>query len=365
MEEERNSVLLYTKGIDSKKAGSGERGSITLEAAVFLPFFICVIVSIVFLVKIVYIQEFVRRAAAETAEDMASHSYLIYRSGINNTLEEWVAQGFDKGLTGSVSNEGGMPAALLEWLSGIAKEELTDGIRTQMMMPVVRPLLKKHLSGPRGQGAHEYLLSLGIEGGYRGLDLSGSEFLCNGTDDVLICIGYDIRIPVPFRIAGKLHFRQQACSRAWMGGDMPSDEDIWALDNLSRGKRIREIFGANLPWGFPGISSFKNGTAVLIRSMDITAVSYSSPKQVEETVNGYTDKLADYRGQAVPWGREKIVIKPGDISSRKLLLVIPSNELSGDVEQAIQRSRRYAVSKGIILEIRRYGRKKTIETENE
>ncbi len=353
------------KGIDTKKRAGSERGSITLEAAVFLPFFICVIVSVVFLVKVVYIQEFVRRAAAETAEDMASYSYLIYRSGINDTLEEWVAQGFDKGLKGSVSDEGGIPEALLEWMSGIAREELTDGIRTEMMMPVVRPLLKKHLSGPSGKAAHEYLLSLGIEGGYKGLDFSGTKFLYNGTDDILICIGYDINIPVPFRIAGKLHFRQQAYCRAWMGGDMPSEEDIWALDNLSRGKRIREIFGASLPWGFPGISSFKNGTAILIRSMDITAASYSNPGQAEETVNGYTDKLADYRGQPVPWGRDRIVIKPGDISSRKLLLVIPSNKLSSDAEQAIQRSRRYAVSKGIILQIRRYGRKKNINTEKQ
>jgi hypothetical protein len=341
-----------------------ESGSVTIEAAVIMPVFICVIVSIVFFIRVVFIQELIRRATVETAEEIAAFSYLVYKPGLDDKLHDWLVEGFGGILSGSNAGEDEMTGQdertgkILDTIKNAAAEKAAENAEGYMLMPLAHMLAGRHLSDHHGD--YGYLEKLGVVGGYDGLDFSGSSFCAGETDDINIIVRYSVRIPVPLRLFGDLHFEQRACARAWMGGDNPSDreEDIWSLDNLTRGKKIREIFGANLPWGFPGISSFKNGCAILIRSMDITAATYQNPENIERTVNGYIDDLAEYNGQVKPWGNEKIVILPEDIHSRKLLLVIPSNPASEAAFNALDNCRAHAAGRGVILELRKYGYKK-------
>jgi hypothetical protein len=341
-----------------------ESGSVTIEAAVIMPVFICVIVSIVFFVRVVFIQELIRRATVETAEEIAAFSYLVYKPGLDDKLHDWLVEGFGKSLSDPGTGKDGMAGQdertgkILDAIKNAVVEKAAENAEGYMLMPLAHMLAGRHLSDCHGDRG--YLEKLGVVGGYDGLDFSGSSFCAGETDDINIIIRYSVRIPVPLRLFGDLHFEQRACARAWMGGDNPSDreEDIWSLDNLTRGKKVREIFGANLPWGFPGISSLKNGCAILIRSMDITAATYQNPENIERTVNGYIDDLAEYNGQVKPWGSEKKVILPEDIHSRKLLLVIPSNPVGDSTLNALDSCRIYAAGRGVMLEVRKYGYKK-------
>lgn len=192
------------------------------------------------------------------------------------------------------------------------------------------------------------------------MDFSESKIFDNGADDVEVTVVYKIKLPAPFLFRAII-IRQTAVSRAWLGGDEPSPpvvEDIWSLDNLTRGKRIRELFGGNLPFSFPGLSAYKNGKATLIRSMDTTAASYQTAEKVEAALKGYVDEIAEYPGQQTPWGSDKIVIMPEGISIRELIFVIPENEISAEVQSALQLCRSYADERSVSLRIIRYGTKK-------
>jgi hypothetical protein len=342
-----------------------DKGSVTVEAAMVMPLFICIVVSIMFFVRVVYIHELVRRAASETAAEIASFSYLVHKPGIDDGVHEWLVKGFGEVVAGADGTYTGDSRAntvantILETVKNAAVQKAAGEIENLMLMPLLHLLASRHLSDPSGMQG-DYLERLGVVGGYNGLDFSGSSFCGNETEDINVVVRYDIRIPVPIKIFGDLHFEQKACARAWLEGDNPKsrEEDIWSLDNFTRGRKIREIFGANLPWGFPGISSFKNGCAILIRSMDITAPTYHQPENVERTVIRYIDDLADYAGQVKPWGKEEIVILPEEIKSRKLLLVIPGNPAADGVTEALERCRVYAAGRGVWLDIRRYGYKK-------
>jgi hypothetical protein len=225
----------------------------------------------------------------ETADELAVFSYLVYKPGIDAGLHDWLVEGFGKGLSSLHSCEDERVGKILDAIKNAMTEKAAGRTENYMLMPLLHLLAGRHLSGLSGD--YGYLERLGVAGGYDGLDFSDSSFCAEGTGDINIVVRYTVRIPVPLRIFGDLHFEQKARVRAWMGGDNPFDktEDIWSLDNFTRGRKIREIFGANLPWGFPGISSFKNGCAILIRSMDITVATYQEPGNIERTVNGYID----------------------------------------------------------------------------
>ena len=172
--------------------------------------------------------------------------------------------------------------------------------------------IKKYLISGSGQEVDKRLRALNIEDGFNGLDFKESGFLENGNDDIDIVVKYKIRLPVPVKILPELELVQRAAARAWMGGDEAASvldagagEDIWALDNFTRGKKIRSLFGANLPSNFPVIAKFENGKAVMIKSMDLTAESYLSGDSLEKTLDGYLKELFEYKGQESPWGKRQ------------------------------------------------------------
>ncbi len=59
-----------------------KKGSLTVEAAIVLPIFIFVILAIGFFIKVVNTHEIIQHAINETADDMASSSYIYYSTGL-------------------------------------------------------------------------------------------------------------------------------------------------------------------------------------------------------------------------------------------------------------------------------------------
>ena len=63
-------------------------GSITVEAAIVLPLFICVILTFGFLIKIFYVHEILQHAITETANEMSASSYIYYVGGLYDLQKE-------------------------------------------------------------------------------------------------------------------------------------------------------------------------------------------------------------------------------------------------------------------------------------
>ncbi len=372
-----------------------QKGSVTVEAAIALPVFLCVVFSIVMLARVVYVHGIIQHALSETADEMASAGYIYHISGIRDIhdtardgmqeragiFKEQLDSVFDTlgSLGGSTAAEEGAgdsaPAGSggaespTEELKNIAAY-LADGefgdIKTELFVPVVKLYMKKYLK-PGSGDLDAALRALHISGGFEGLDFNGSAFFEDRNENIDIAVRYTIDLPVPIKVIPRLELVQRAVAKAWLGGDEASGvledvntaEDIWALDNFKRGTKFRTMFGADLPSNFPVISAFESGKAVMIKSMDLTAASYRNPGTVMETIDSYIRELSRYRGQEVPWGSKKIVIKEAEIRQRELLLVIPENELSAEVERLLEQYRPRAAASGVSFRLERYGKKQS------
>ncbi|HYE08620.1 MAG TPA: hypothetical protein VEF53_00420 [Patescibacteria group bacterium] len=58
------------------------RGSITIEAAIVLPVFICVVISLAMLIKLVYIHDIIQHSIDEAANELAAYAYIYHISDI-------------------------------------------------------------------------------------------------------------------------------------------------------------------------------------------------------------------------------------------------------------------------------------------
>jgi len=421
-------------GSNSEIHMNSEKGAITVEASIVLPLFICVIISIAFLIRVVHTHQVIQHAICNTAGEMASSSYLYYISGLqemhgsirdeidnkadifrnhlSTVLEAYGdLNGFSNtagdmsDLTESPNSSSGFQGFLDEIdefegdfiyildnfsnledvlneiadnpldefksIAFFAAQGMFENIKTELCIPIVKLYMKKYLYSGEERDADSRLKGLNIVDGLDGLDFSRSSFFEDKNNDIDIIVEYKMEIPVPVKILPKLLITQRAVAKAWLSGKARGTgseenndedkeenyEDLWSLNNFQRGKKIRKIFGANLPDSFPVIAAFKSGTAAMIKSMDVTASSYQSGEGVERKLREYIDILSAYNGQEKPWGRTGIVILKNEIKTKQLLLVIPSNPVSEEVQEAINRCVEYARTRGIELRVERYGYK--------
>jgi hypothetical protein len=381
------------------------KGSVTVEAAIALPVFICVIVSITFIIKVIYVHEIIQHAITETAGEISSVSYLYYVSGLQQTHDE-VRDGlksrgevfgehasvlFDSlenlknpseagslidnavEIPGTISEIAQNPVDEIKNIACFISAGVFEDIKTQLCIPLVKMYMKKHLEAGIAATADERLKRLNVVKGMEGIDLSLSSFFEDERNDIDIVARYVMDIPVPIKPVSEITIVQRATVKAWLGGDTGGLErtageeemDIWLLSNFERGRRLRDIFGANLPLSFPVIARFDGGTAVMIKSMDLTAETYQDKVSVMDTIEGYIKALETYRGQEKPWGQSGIVIRNEDIRRKELTLIIPKNPIDPGIRAAIEECTGIAASRGINLRVEEYGIKGTADVPNQ
>lgn len=372
------------------KSFVGRKGSITVEAAIALPVFLCVVISIIMLARVVYTHGMIQHALNETADEMASAGYIYHISGLRDihdsarvgiqeranifreqmdsifdtfdTLSGSTAQSPDGNAYRSLGDAAANPLDELKNIAAYLAEGSVGDIKTALFAQVVKLYMKKYLT-PASGDIDAGLRTLNIAGGFDGLDFSESAFFEDSGENIDIVVRYAVDLPIPIKVLPRLELVQRATARAWLGGDeaagvldgVDATEDVWALDNFKRGARIREVFGANLPYSFPVIAAYEDRKAIMIKSMDLTAESYQDAGTVIETIDSYIRELSRYQGQETPWGSKGIVIKESDIRQRKLLLVIPQNKLSAEVEHLLAQYRTRASASGVVFRLERYG----------
>lgn len=344
-----------------KYSARPERGSVSLEAAVALPIFFCVAVAMAFLLRVVQVHEKIQHAVCQAALEISGMGYAYGIADDAESLREAVINSalFENWLPVSASND---ENALL----GLAAAFIEKGAGSGFFQEISNNVTVRYLTGGEGgAGARGAAGVSNIAGGYRGLDFSDSKFLA-GDDDVKIDVRYAFSLPIPISALSHIFVEQEASARIWLyGAESPFspgtetlfEDDIWSLDNFTRGKLIQAAFHANLPDNFPGLSSYEDGAATLIRSLDTTSASYQAPGGIGRKIDGYVEDIANYSGQDKPWGNEGVVILPDDIIFRRLVLVIPRNDVSTAVSAEIDRCIRDALARGVIVQVEKFGMK--------
>lgn len=202
------------KGIDKKKK---EKGSITLEATIFLTIFIMFYMFFIYLVQITKAQIVLQYTINEVAKEVSAYSYVLTKTGTidkrvstaesANEFKGRTTEVIDsfKGLGNILSSGGGNiiekaeetkgaiedtynktesyandylsdPESLLNQIIGLAKSEGANLISDAIIGNIVKGEVEKQIELMSHKSADEYLKDLGIVGGMEGLSFSETKW---------------------------------------------------------------------------------------------------------------------------------------------------------------------------------------------
>ena len=230
-----------------------EKGSITVEAALFIPLFFFAFMCIFSLISCVRAQVLIQYSVDQAAKEVAEYSYILEKTGVldaykglNSRSEEFQKQMQDiksnleviEDTAKRVSNGQGTIQNVVE--AGKAGKATADQLKEYKENPkefvngvldylkntgwnklagymtgvVGKACLKKQLSiASGGQDADEYLEKLGVTN----MKFSKSSWCAKGTNDIKIVVDYDIKTEFPFFDLGTRHYRVCASTRVWAG----------------------------------------------------------------------------------------------------------------------------------------------------
>jgi hypothetical protein len=400
------------------------KGSITVEAAIVVPIFICIIMSIVLLIRVVYIQGVMQHAINETAREISTYSYIYSISGIqkahdntqeklddNTGLEEYFAQAVEAynavykstsqspesnenytivdislikerldSLENSLDNSREEVLQVTKLIEDIFKDPkkafismaylIGDGsfnaFKTKYVSEPVATVFVKKFLNQDGVDANTRLISMSVVDGFDGLDFSQSKlFEDNKTVDIVV--RYRIKNILPIKIIPDINLIQRSTVKAWLDGEdenaadkQNSGTNVWDLAPLKRGVRIQQELGRNLPDRFPVISKFEQGTAVMIKSIDLEETTYHKPANLRSKVNGFISELMEFKSGSYM----DTTVKAEDIKNKKLIIVVPEGTISPDIQKTFDECIRRAGG-DIVIEIKEYGRKSSKKSEGE
>lgn len=314
------------------------RGGATLEACLILPVIISALLFGLSTVQTVTAVNCIDRALYKTSRLLSDYGILYHEYGIAE-LENAALSKLGSLITEKTGD--GTGNSILTGFFGLREcaESFDDLMYTQMSEVIFNRYLKEDPL---------------VKNGYVRLEkisLSGSSFF-NGSDD--------IELYASARIFGFVKIGSSIKTRAWIRGNNPllslneSGITVWDMTNFARGKVLRTIFGSNLPYDYPVVAIFdeKTGAATMIKSLDFTAPSYRTGTGIEKEIREMIKKFGAFNttdGYQLRDGYPEI--KPGSIKTKKLLLILPMNEMSEVQSAALSKIITYAVSERIQVEL--------------
>ena len=213
------------------------KGALTLEASIAYPLFLMVIVTFLYIIRIVYTYGLIQHAVSQTAKEISMYSYVYQVAGINdlNSGVQSSTSGRVDQFNADVENVVGLyetfssgdysgsytgttdPVDILKNIGSVlissGSQELNDGL----FELVVRPMVEGYIGADaNGNSANERLLALRVIGGTGGLDFSSSHFFEDGsTVDIVVCYTIDPLFPID--IMPEINLMNRACVQGMRG----------------------------------------------------------------------------------------------------------------------------------------------------
>lgn len=230
-----------------------EKGSITVEAALFLPLFLFAFLSIYNLIHFTRAQLIMQYAADQAAKEVAQYSYLLEKTGILEQLDnledasihfeedlkaiemnlDTIQAASEEALRGENVVQNGIeagealkdaydtvqtyiddPSKFIEGVLSAYKRDEKDGISRYIVNEVAKSCVMKQLSIAGGNNdPTAYQKSLGVSN----LTMSRTSWCENKTRDIRIVIDFDVENKIPFFIMEPRSYRVCASTRVWSG----------------------------------------------------------------------------------------------------------------------------------------------------
>ena len=271
------------------KFPNNKSGSFSLEISLIFPFIILIVFCFIWQITATRSEMFFRSVIIKETEKV---SFL-------SVLSEYATDLYEKS-TGETANED---------VTGFVLNEIYE------------LSLKKQIN-------EHYELLCANNPAFHSILTNHTEFLEGDPFDDIIKLTSLYTIYTPFKVIEKQFTLPLAL---WDHGDGSGkvnetvERNVWQYDNFERGKILRRRFGGNLPIGFPLLSGYINGKALIIKSMDLTAKTWGSTLEVKIQMQDVINNLAKYEGMPSPWGEKKIVIPINEIRRRYVKFIIPEN----------------------------------------
>ena len=303
-----------------KKRRDISRGSISIEAVLIIPAVVFVMFLFVSFFQYISVYVTVYRAGSITAEYMSYYACVYYEEGISkieDSIKSVIYDAIGEDVM-SLSNE----------LSSEAGDAVCNLIAKQIFLNEL-------------DKTEEFYINKLFN--VKDFSFSDSEFFEDGNDfELCIDCKTDLLFPVPFFSGKGYLISVNIPGKGWMRGNnvvAESEElSVWSLDNLTRGRKIEEEFGSNLPYDYPTIDIYDSGSGAvtIIQSIDTTSSSYLKSENLTKALEKIYNRITNFSGtRGNSSVDEAYWIKAEDIKVRKILVVIPENELTVSQVNAI------------------------------
>jgi hypothetical protein len=390
--------------IQSTKVIKGEnvnkkncRGSLTIEAVISYTIFAMVMLTLLFIIKIVYTYGVVQHAINQTAKELASYSYIysITVGKIDVSISDSTESGrkyFDKtadqlvttynSLTdllesaspaadafyeGDVENLGKSlnninvkgqevkeslpeakeavkkivsdPKKAFKSFVGVMTYGASENIKTLVCGEIVRTMMAEYIDPNTGtmEAANQKLEKLHVIGGMDGLDFSGSSFFSQGSMNIDIVVCYSLKPMVPINLLPNLNFVNRIYIRGWGGSSVTpgnNKNSIWNdKGDGNRGFALQEK--ANLR----NLPEYFPVFSKFEDGKAIACISIDLREKTYQDQSKLTGRIMAKCSDIINFKKAKrgeITLSKDDIEQKELVILIPpSTEEIGEVDKLL------------------------------
>ena len=215
-----------------------QRGALTIEASISYSIFMMIVVTFLYIMRIVYAYGLIQHAVAQTAKELSMYSYLYQVTGMNDAYQDIknstsgrkdqfntdageivkLYENLQSGNYGELEYNGTLnPKDILKNIGSAMLSEASDEANTQLLTLVARPMMAGYIGADSSeQSADSRLQALRVVGGLNGIDLNSSSLFEDGvTIDLVAC--YTIDPILPLDIVPELNFSNRAYVRGMSG----------------------------------------------------------------------------------------------------------------------------------------------------
>ena len=202
------------------------RGSLTVEALLFLIPFIIAFCTIINAARFVQAEVLIHHAITQSAKQISAYSYVLTKSQISAKMQDSneKSEKFQADVEKAASSIQGLAEAagasdeLVEGVFSLAKSETRELIMTQIAGELTRDVIEDSIS-LISDNPGEFLSDTGIVGGLDGLDFSQSEWVSTREGEkanIKIVVTYTMKnVLFPNFDFGQYEFRQSASTLIW------------------------------------------------------------------------------------------------------------------------------------------------------
>lgn len=341
-----------------------EKGVLSIEASISYSIFLMIIVTILYIMRIVYVYGLIQHAVSQTAKELSMYSYLYQVAGLNDLNQQIagatsertkqfngdineVMQFYEEFSSGDVTaqyNGTTDPQEIFKNVGAALLGQAGREVNQQLFEMVARPMIESYIGADaKGNGADARLRALRVVDGVKGLNLNSSSFFEDGaTIDLVVC--YTIDPIMPLKLLPTMNLANRACIRGMSGSsafeegggkkEEEKQKSIWEERPVKRGEAIQEQEKVrNLPDNFPAFSAYDSasGKATAETSIDLRDASYQKLSGIKGKISRECSKMDNFKDTT----QDGVTLKREDIKSQELIVYIPSSTKDRKIDRAL------------------------------